>query len=88
VPALKGLTYQDGEKRLHAANLNIRLLATRHDYRSNSRTWGGSSSRLFSWRYRYQEGSRWPRSIKFKAHELHQISHTLRSGVSSLPVSR
>jgi beta-lactam-binding protein with PASTA domain len=31
VPALKGLTYQDGEKRLHAANLNIRLLATRHD---------------------------------------------------------
>jgi beta-lactam-binding protein with PASTA domain len=31
VPALKGLTYQDGEKRLHAANLNIRLLATRRD---------------------------------------------------------
>ena len=31
VPALKGLTYQDGEKRLHAANLNIRLLATRYD---------------------------------------------------------
>ena len=31
VPALKGLTYQDGEKRLHAANLNMRLLATRYD---------------------------------------------------------
>jgi len=31
VPALKGLTYQDAERRLHAANLNIRLLATRHD---------------------------------------------------------
>ena len=31
LPALKGLTYQDAERRLHAANLNIRLLATRHD---------------------------------------------------------
>jgi beta-lactam-binding protein with PASTA domain len=31
VPALKGLTYEDAERKLHAANLNIRLLATRHD---------------------------------------------------------
>jgi beta-lactam-binding protein with PASTA domain len=31
VPALKGLTYEDAEKKLHAAKLNIRLLATRHD---------------------------------------------------------
>jgi beta-lactam-binding protein with PASTA domain len=31
VPVLKGLTYQDAERKLHAANLNIRLLATRHD---------------------------------------------------------
>ena len=31
VPALKGLTYEDAETKLHAANLNIRLLATRHD---------------------------------------------------------
>src|SRR5215813_11772349 len=31
VPALKGLTYQDAERKLHAANLNIRLLATRHE---------------------------------------------------------
>ena len=31
VPALKGLAYEDAEKKLHAANLNIRLLATRHD---------------------------------------------------------
>src|SRR5215212_481516 len=31
VPALKGLSYEDAEKKLHAANLNIRLLATRHD---------------------------------------------------------
>ena len=31
VPALKGLTYEDAEKKLHATNLNIRLLATRHD---------------------------------------------------------
>src|SRR6185436_13420897 len=31
VPVLKGLTYEDAEKKLHAANLNIRLLATRHD---------------------------------------------------------
>jgi beta-lactam-binding protein with PASTA domain len=31
VPVLKGLTYDDAEKKLHAANLNIRLLATRHD---------------------------------------------------------
>jgi beta-lactam-binding protein with PASTA domain len=31
VPALKGLTYDDAERKLHAANLNIRLLATRYD---------------------------------------------------------
>ena len=31
VPALKGLTYEDAETKLHAANLNIRLLATRYD---------------------------------------------------------
>jgi beta-lactam-binding protein with PASTA domain len=31
VPVLKGLTYEEAEKKLHAANLNIRLLATRHD---------------------------------------------------------
>jgi beta-lactam-binding protein with PASTA domain len=31
VPQLKGLTYGDAERKLHAANLNIRLLATRYD---------------------------------------------------------
>jgi PASTA domain-containing protein len=31
VPALKGLSYEDAEIKLHAANLNIRLLATRYD---------------------------------------------------------
>ena len=31
VPLLKGLTYEDAERKLHAANLNIRVLATRHD---------------------------------------------------------
>jgi beta-lactam-binding protein with PASTA domain len=31
VPLLKGLTYEDAERKLHAANLNLRLLATRHD---------------------------------------------------------
>jgi len=31
VPVLKGLTYEVAEKKLHAANLNIRLLATRYD---------------------------------------------------------
>ena len=31
VPALKGLTYEEAERKLHAANLNIRLLATRYD---------------------------------------------------------
>ena len=31
VPALKGLTYEDAERKVHAANLNIRLLATRYD---------------------------------------------------------
>ena len=31
VPALKGLTYEEAAKKLHAANLNIRLLATRYD---------------------------------------------------------
>jgi len=30
VPALKGLTYEDAERKLRAANLNIRLLATRY----------------------------------------------------------
>ena len=31
VPALKGLSYEEAEKKLHAANLKIRLLATRYD---------------------------------------------------------
>ena len=31
VPTLKGLTYEDAEKKLNAAKLNIRLLATRYD---------------------------------------------------------
>jgi beta-lactam-binding protein with PASTA domain len=31
VPALRGLTYEDAERKLHAAKLNIRLLATRYD---------------------------------------------------------
>ena len=31
VPSIKGLSYEEAETRLHAANLNIRLLATRYD---------------------------------------------------------
>jgi beta-lactam-binding protein with PASTA domain len=31
VPLIKGLIYEDAERKLHAANLNIRLLATRYD---------------------------------------------------------
>jgi beta-lactam-binding protein with PASTA domain len=31
VPVIKGLSYDDAEKKLHAASLNIRLLATRYD---------------------------------------------------------
>jgi len=31
VPTLKGLSYEDAETKLHASNLNIRLLATRYD---------------------------------------------------------
>ena len=31
VPLVKGLTYEDAERKPHAANLNIRLLATRYD---------------------------------------------------------
>lgn len=31
VPALKGLSYEEAETKLHAANLNILLLATRYD---------------------------------------------------------
>jgi uncharacterized membrane protein len=31
VPAVKGLSYEDAEIKLHASNLNIRLLATRYD---------------------------------------------------------
>lgn len=31
VPAVKGLSYENAETKLHASNLNIRLLATRYD---------------------------------------------------------
>jgi len=31
VPAIKGLSYEDAETKLHASNLNIRLLLTRYD---------------------------------------------------------
>src|SRR6185437_8993072 len=31
VPVLKGLSYEDAERKLHAANLKIRLLAIRYD---------------------------------------------------------
>jgi beta-lactam-binding protein with PASTA domain len=31
VPAIKGLSYEDAETKLHASNLAIRLLATRYD---------------------------------------------------------
>ena len=31
IPAIKGLNYKDAETKLHASNLNIRLLATRYD---------------------------------------------------------
>jgi beta-lactam-binding protein with PASTA domain len=31
VPVIKGLSYEDAERKLHAANLKIRLLATRSD---------------------------------------------------------
>ena len=31
VPVVKRLTYEDAERKLHAANLKIRLLATRYD---------------------------------------------------------
>jgi len=31
VPLVKGLTHEDAERKLHSANLKIRLLATRYD---------------------------------------------------------
>ena len=31
VPVIKGVTYEDAERKLHAANLKIRLLATSYD---------------------------------------------------------
>ena len=31
VPVIKGLSYEDAERKLHAATLKIRLLATRYD---------------------------------------------------------
>src|SRR5262249_17799557 len=31
VPVVNGLSYEDAERKLHTANLNIRLLATRYD---------------------------------------------------------
>jgi beta-lactam-binding protein with PASTA domain len=31
VPAIKGLSYEEAKAKLHASNLNIRLLATRYD---------------------------------------------------------
>ena len=59
VPVVKGLIYEDAERKLHAANLNILLLATRYDSAVQPgfiidqvpRTWGGSSWRLLSWGY-------------------------------------
>jgi len=32
VPALQGLSYEDAKTKLHASNLNVRLLATRYDH--------------------------------------------------------
>ena len=31
VPSIKGMNYEEAEAKLHASNLNIRLLATRYD---------------------------------------------------------
>ena len=31
VPVIKGLSYEDADRKLHTANLNIRLLATRYE---------------------------------------------------------
>ena len=59
VPSLKGLSYENAEAKLHASNLNIRLLALRSstsartDYRPNSTTWRGSCLRLPCWRYHH-----------------------------------
>lgn len=59
VPALKGLSYKEAETKLHSANLNIRLLATRYDLPIQPgliidqvpQPGEGSGLRLSGWRY-------------------------------------
>ena len=74
VPVLKGLTYKDAERKLHAANLNIRLLATRYDpavqpgliIGQTPQTCTGSCLWLPCWRYHYPNGFRRPWSVNTK----------------------
>ena len=86
VPALKGLTYEDAERKLHAANLNIRLLATRYDSALQpgliiDQTPAPGEEVVCG----YPVGLRLTKRIslalvhRLKAHALDQISHTLRS---------
>jgi beta-lactam-binding protein with PASTA domain len=59
VPVLKGLSYEAAETKLHASNLNIRLLATRYDLPIQPgliidqvpQPERGSGLRLHLWRY-------------------------------------
>jgi hypothetical protein len=61
VPTIKGLSYEEAETKLHASNLNIRLVGDTlrssdsawTDYRPSSPTWRGSRLRLLGWRYHH-----------------------------------
>ncbi len=74
VPALKGLTYEDAERKLHAANLNIRLLATRYDpavqpgliIDQTPASEEEVACGYFCWGYHQQKGFSWPWSMKVR----------------------
>jgi hypothetical protein len=71
VPAIKGLSFEDAKTKLHASNLNIRLLATRYDLplqpgliidqvpQPGEEAIYGSPV----WHHDYWSGSQWPSSV-------------------------
>jgi hypothetical protein len=96
VPALKGLACEEAEKKLHAANLNIRLLATRYDSAVQPRfiidqtpTHLGGSSCGYSVGLTVSRRDLAGPDINSNGNALDQISDTLRSCVpASLSLNR
>src|ERR1043166_8029098 len=86
VPLVKGLTYDDAERKLHAANLNIRLLATHYDPALQpaliidpTPASGEEVALGYSVGVTVSRRDSLALVHKLKAHALDQISHTLRS---------